>query len=291
MLAASPEEKAKGFEVHLEDGDVAALMKALIGSDRRVQKLALSTGAVWIKRQGTEQSRWGPKAQAALSKLLPYTFMRPSPRLDPKGMMRREIETMRKFAANGFPVPQIIYSSPTAVVLDDVGLTIAQRIDHLEHDDPVAHEALLVQVAAGLGKLHAAGLCHGRPHIRDFFVRDGQIGFMDFEEEPEAVMPLSTAQARDLWLLFLPLVHRSLDGEPTLRAAYRAWADRAPQAAISELRRLVAVLSRFLPLARLIGRVQMGSDLRRFILATDFLGNAVRTEAAGTLPGKAGKND
>lgn len=291
MLAASPEERSQGFEVHLEDEDVVAVMKAMVGSNRRVQKIELSVGSVWIKRQGTEGSSWGPKAQALLSRLLPYAFMRPSPRLDPRGMMHRELETLRKFEANGFPVPQIIYASPTAVVLEDVGLTIAQRIDQLAKTDLSAHEDLLINVAAGLGELHAAGLCHGRPHIRDFFLHDGRIGFMDFEEEPQAVMPLSTAQARDIWLLFLPLTHRSLKGNPTLHAAYNAWASRAPAAAIAELRRLVHVLGRFLPLARLIGRVQMGSDLRRFILATDFLKNAVKTEAAGKTSGEAGKDD
>lgn len=291
MLAASQDDKSRGFEVHLEDEDVAALMKALVSSNRRVQKIALSTGAVWIKRQGTEKPTWGPKAQALVSRILPYAFMRPSPRLDPQGMMRREIETMRKFEAKGFPVPQIVYSSPTAIVLEDVGLTIAQHMDRLAKEDAQAHEDLLVSVAAGLGDLHAASLCHGRPHVRDFFIRDDRIGFMDFEEEPQAVMALSTAQARDLWLLFLPLAHRSLKGGRTLEAAFSAWACRAPHDAIAELRRLVDVLGRFLPLARLIGRVQMGSDLRRFILATEFLKNAVKTEAAGKTPGEAGKDD
>ncbi|MGG2477508.1 serine/threonine protein phosphatase, partial [Rhizobium sp. BR5] len=58
-----------------------------------------------------------------------------------------------------------------------------------------------------------------------------------------------------------------------------------------ELCRLTRILGRFLPLARLIGRVRMGSDLRRFIMATDYLMNAVNTDAAVTTTGKAGKDD
>ncbi|WP_244473569.1 lipopolysaccharide kinase InaA family protein [Rhizobium sp. Leaf262] len=281
MLAANADEIAQGFEVHLEDEDVTAVMHALLNSERRIQKINLSTGSVWIKRQGTEKPSWGPKAQSFLAKLLPYSFMRPSPMLDPIGMMRREVDTMRLFEARGFPVPQIIYASPTAVVLEDVGLTIAQQLDRLEKTDVEAHDALLIGVAAGLGDLHAAGLCHGRPHVRDFYMLDGRLGFMDFEETPQAVMPLETAQARDLWLLFLPLSQRAIKGKPSLDAAYAAWASRAPHATIVELRRLVRILSRFLPLARLIGRVRMGSDLQRFIEATDYLKNAVETEAAG----------
>ena len=77
-------------------------------------------------------------------------------------------------------MPKIVYSSPTAVVLTDVGLTVAQRLGRLEIEDVDAHEDLVIRVAAGLGDLHAAGLCHGRPHIRDFFVRDSRIGYLDF---------------------------------------------------------------------------------------------------------------
>jgi len=41
----------------------------------------------------------------------------------------------------------------------------------------------------------------------------------------------------------------------------------------------------------LIGRVRMGSDLRRFIMATDYLMNAVNADAAVKKSGKAGKDD
>ena len=291
LQAADSQEKREGFRVHLEDEDISALMQTLLASRRRVQQVTLSSGTVWIKRQGTEKPSWWIKLLGILAKLLPYSFMRPSPLLDPASMMRREIDAMERFAAKGFPVPQIIYASDTAVVLADAGLTIAQRLDPLEQKDPAQHDALMIECAAALGDLHIAGLCHGRPHVRDFFLQDGRIGFMDFEELPQAVMPLETAQARDLWLLFLPLSTRVLNGDATLNAAYGAWAARAPAAAIAELRRLTMILGRFLPLARLIGRVHMGSDLRRFIVATDFLMNALKPDAVTTDAGKAGNDD
>lgn len=54
-------------------------------------------------------------------------------------------------------------------------------------------------------------------------------------------------------------------------AAYHAWSQPASAAAIAELRRMTGFLGRFLSTARLIGRVCMGSDLRRFIVATSYL--------------------
>lgn len=289
LQAATASEREKGFHVHLEDADIAALMQTLLMSERRIQRLELSSGAVWIKRQGTEEQRWWGKLQGFVARLLPYAFLRPSPVLSPVEMMGREKRRMIEFGDAGFTVPAIIYASDTAIVLEDVGPTIQGIVVRKAIEgDP---DRLLVQSAATLGQLHAAGLCHGRPHIRDFFLKDGRIGFMDFEEEPQAVMPLASAQARDLWLLFLPLSAFAEKTEETLGAAYRGWAASAPQATIDELRRLVRVLGRFLPLARLIGRVQMGSDLRRFIVATDFLKNAVETDAGAKTSGRAGKDD
>lgn len=281
LEAADPQEQARGFHVHLEDADIAALMQVLLASDGRIQQLNLSAGSVWIKRQGIEKAPWWIKLQALAASALPYKFLKPSPILKPVEMMERERRRMMEFGAKGFPVPDIIYSSQTAIVISDVGPTVQRILKWKRRAGETDHDALLIDCAAAIGDLHAASLCHGRPHVRDFFLRDGRIGFMDFEEEPQAVMPLETAQARDIWLLFLPLCMLAQNGRATLDAAYQAWASRAPEAAIIELRRLLRVLGRFLPLARLIGRVQMGSDLQRFIVATDYLKNAVEPEAAG----------
>lgn len=291
LLTANEAEKAEGFYVHLDDADIAALMRVLLNSDRRIQKLELSQLTVWIKRQGTERVTWWMKMQKLLSKLLPYAFLRPSAPLDGAGLMQRELETLQQFQQCGFPVPPLIYSSRTAVVLGDVGPTLMERMDALKASDPHEHDALLVKSAEALGELHAAGLCHGRPHVRDFFLADGRVGFMDFEERPQDVMPLATAQARDIWLLFLQVATRACEADRTRNAAFSRWLENAPPRAVDELSRLTRILGRFLPLARLIGRVRMGSDLRRFIMATDYLMNAVNTDAAVRKTGKAGKDD
>lgn len=291
LNATEMSKRNKGLRVTLKDADIAALMQTLLTSDKRIQRLELESGVVWIKRQGTEASSWWISLQSFLAKLLPYSFLKPSPLLKPAAMMTREIRRMERFAEKGFPVANIIYASDTAVVLGDVGPTVEVMLNGLKDVSPAENDALLVKAAEALGALHAAGLCHGRPHVRDFFLRDGRVGFMDFEEEPEAVMPLKSAQARDLWLLFLIVATRSVDQQKTCDEAFRLWREQAPTDTIQELQRLVTVLGRFLPLARLIGRVRMGSDLRRFIMATDYLKNAVKPQAAGTYPGEAGKDD
>ena len=154
----------------------------------------------------------------------------------------------------------------------------------------MGHDALLVQAADALGRIHAAGLSHGRPHVRDFFLCDGEVGFMDFEEDPASVMPLEMAQARDVFLYFLIVASRAMRPGETCPAALEAWLRHATNATQHELRSLTALASRILPLIRLIGRVHMGSDLRRFIMATEFLMKAPLDRAESPNTAKAGQD-
>ncbi len=257
-------------EAGLKEADVPVLLAALLNSSRRVERVALSSGAVWIKRYGTERaSRW-VNLQRMLANLIKAPFLRPSPLLGDEGMAAREMRRVAQFSAQNVPTARVLYSSGAAIVFSDVGKNVDQYL-HASKADATAHDALLVRCAAELGALHAKRLCHGRPYPRDMFLADGRIGFMDFEEEPDTVMPLEVAQARDIWLLFLQVATRAQLGRETHDRAYKAWADVAPPEAIAELRKLTGFLGGFLSAARLIGRVHMGSDLRRFIVATSYL--------------------
>ncbi|MCR6500653.1 serine/threonine protein phosphatase [Shinella sp. CPCC 101442] len=265
----------------MTDGDIETLLAALTRETDRVERVELSFGAVWIKRYGTERPPVWTRLQGGLARLLNQPFLRPSPSLNSKGMIAREIRRIATFAQAGVPVPNVLYSSGSALVLSDVAPTVTARLKVLAKSDPAGHDDLLVACAAHLGALHAKGLCHGRPHPRDFFIAGDAIGFMDFEEEPEAVMPLSIAQARDLWLLFLQVADRALLGRETTDRAFAAWRAAAPAGIDAELAKMLRFLGKFLSPTRLIGRVHMGSDLRRFLAATGYLSEVLSTSPPG----------
>ena len=275
----------------MTDRDFETLLAALARQANRVERVELSFGAVWIKRYGTERPPAWTKARTALAGLLRQPFLRPSPVLDAKGMAAREVRRIETFAKAGLSVPQVLYSSGNALVLADVAPTVTTRLAALRETDPAAHDDLLVACAAHLGVLHARGLCHGRPHPRDFFVAGEAIGFMDFEEEPEAAMPLATAQARDLWLLFLQIADRARRGRTTHDRAFAAWRAAAPDGIEPELAGMLRFLGKFLWLTRLIGRVHMGSDLRRFLAATGYLSEVLPNASRPADASKAGKDD
>lgn len=272
----------------LSDADIAVLVAALTDRSRRVQRIELTRRTVWIKRYGTEKVNMWYWPHRLLSPLLP-PFFRAGPLRSPDEMIGQEVVRIERFMLKGVQVPEVLYRAGATLILSDLSPSVHAKLAAIRETDAVGHEALLVETAAALGRIHAAGLCHGRPHPRDLTVVDGRIGFLDFEEDPEAVMPLADAQARDIWILFFQLTRRTLQGEPTLDRAYRAWSKAAPAEARVALGRLIRLAARFLPAARLIGRVHMGSDLRRFIVATGYLEKAVGQEKQPV--GKAGKND
>lgn len=262
-------EKLTSFELTAKD--IETLLAILVGGQKRVERVALSCRTVWIKRYGTEKPTWWRHLQSGLSRLIPLPYLRPSPCLSPVDMAERERRRIRLFEENGIATPKVLHASRGAMVLADVGMTVHARLRQLKDIDHVAHDDLLVACASELGRLHGAGLCHGRPYPRDMFFAGNRLGFMDFEEEPQTVMPLETAQARDIWLLFLQIASNARLGRATYDRAYAAWKNQAPEAAIADLGRMTGFLGYFLSLARLIGRLHMGSDLQRFIVATGYL--------------------
>ena len=93
------------------------------------------------------------------------------------------------------------------------------------------------------------------------------------------------------WLLFLQLTDRARLGVATAEKAYAAWRTNAPSAAEAELREMLRFLGKFLWLTRLIGRVHMGSDLRRFLAATGYLSEVLLASPRPADASKAGKDD
>lgn len=258
----------------LKDEDIAIMLAALAGGTGRVQRVSLSDRDVWIKRYNRLGPRLGQRFLWGFSRLIRQPVLRPAPLLEAEGLIDREIRQIARFSKAGFLTPTVFYRGKSAIVLSHLGQPVDRQMNEVAKTDPAAHDALLVRCGLELGRLHAAGLCHGRPHPRDFVIDDGRFGFLDFEEEPAAVMPLATAQARDIWLLFLQVASRCLDPQ-TPAAVLAAWRSNRPPEVETALAEIIPFFARLLPLARFSTRLRAGKDVIRFISATDFLQSAI----------------
>lgn len=261
------------------------LLKLLAADPRRLSRAALDGRTVWIKRFDIEARPLAKRLHAFLSPVLPAAFLRASPSADAAGLAAREARKAARFNAAGFPTPTIIWRDGAVLVLSQVAEIVEPMLRRLARDgEAQRHDALLVEMAGALGRVHAAGLCHGRPHPRDMFrTADGTWGFLDFEEEPEASMPLAAAQARDVWLLFMQIAGSARD-EATAAAAFDAWRAEAPAAVLPQLRRLVSAFSPLAPVLKLMRPLGLGKDGRRLLGSVVFLRAALRAPDASPAP-------
>ncbi|MGB3386407.1 MAG: serine/threonine protein phosphatase [Pseudaminobacter sp.] len=263
---------------------LATLLRLLVTEPRvRVSRASIDGRTLWIKRYDVEAQPLAKRAHAALSPLLP-PYLRSSPPVNSQGAIDREIRKIAAFRADGFPVADIVFRNETVLVFSDAAEIAQQRLGRLRGVDEAAHDELLVGAASALARVHLAGLCHGRPHPRDMFVRDAEWGFIDFEEEPEAVMPLALAQARDIWLLFLQISNQALKAETTARA-FAAYRGGAPEGVLSPLRDITRFFSVATSPLRLLPMSMLGKDGRNILKGTGFLKAAL---AAADRPAVAG---
>ena len=199
-------------QVHPNVEDIVAYLDLLEKQPRqRIVRGCVGGCTVWVKRYDTRRRPVGKLLHEAISPLLTSAVLKASPHVDADGLAKREERKIEAFRAAGFHTPKVLFRKGPVLVLSHEGGSLEGLLNELRRSNAVAHDRLLIKSAEVLAQLHDAGLCHGRPHKRDLLVKDGTWVFLDFEEEPEAVMPLSAAQARDVWLFFFQITHAAID--------------------------------------------------------------------------------
>ncbi|MBX3596622.1 MAG: serine/threonine protein phosphatase [Rhizobiaceae bacterium] len=260
------------------------------GKRERIKSVVVDARIVWIKRMDGERPPLSAYLHRAISPLSPWAIFRGSRLVNHREMVEREVRKTAAFANAGFPFASILLDHGSSLVMSDAPGIVQNELDRLKPIDAKAHDRLLIACAAALGRAHQAGLCHGRPHPRDMILDGGSIGFLDFEEAPEEVMPLADAQARDLWLIFLQISSQAIL-ENTSRRALEAYCAKAPATVLPRLSAISGLFGALHHVLRLAQPLKLGSDGRRLLKAIEFLRPALaqaRVEMKDkTLPGAA----
>lgn len=171
------------------------------------------------------------------------------------GDLRGEAERFERFRAAGVPVPQVIRSSRRVLVTSDVG----ENIERQFRADPSRGGELARAAFGALLGLHLRKLVHGRPFLRDMTYRDGVVYFLDLEEDPSKVMPLFTAQVRDLMLLAFSTRRLGFGDVTAELVRYLAGRDQRFRSHLARQLRLLRVMT--FPLSLVPSRLA-GKDLR-----------------------------
>lgn len=262
--------------------DLLALLASSRG--RRVSHALVDDETVWIKRYDAESRPLGKRMHSWATPLMWKPFLRSSKLLNPDAQVDRELRKMAAFRHAGFITAGLVYRNGPILVLRNGPPTLLSLVESA--GSAAERRPLLRGGGETLARAHRAGLCHGRPHPRDIFHDGKNWGFMDFEEEPEAVMPLADAQARDAFLYQFGVVSLSCDAETTQSAlcAYRAEAPADTRAALD---RFIAFFHPLQRVANAMAKVHRGRDLDRFLKAMTVF-SASAAAPASSKPLEAG---
>lgn len=153
----------------------------------------------WLKHYSDQARRLRLWLLGVVVRWLDIAALRPPPRGDAGHMRQTELRRIRQLHSEQVRVPQVLGEGEGYLLLSDLGETLSEQ---LRRAQPEVAEQLLSAAVRAIARVHRRGAYLGQPLARNITVdSEGQIGFLDFEEDPGEVMTLSQAQTRD-WLIF-----------------------------------------------------------------------------------------
>jgi tRNA A-37 threonylcarbamoyl transferase component Bud32 len=156
---------------------------------------------------------------------------------DPARAFRAERDGLQTLAKAGLPVAAIAQEGPGWMLMPDAGPVLPIVVA-----DPTRSEAeklrAFAEAGKALGRLHWAGLVHGRPAVRDICWDGQQARFIDLERFRHDRRG-GLRQAADVVMFAQTAFTQWPDDPRWLDAALASYAVNAPPGALDRVRRLV----------------------------------------------------
>lgn len=175
---------------------------------------------------------------------------------DPAKAFAAEREGLKALAAAGVPVAGLVAEGEDWVLLPDLGPVLPQVVA-----DPGRSEAeklrAFAETGRALGRLHWAGMAHGRPAVRDVCWDGREARFIDLERFRRTGRA-GFWQAADV-VMFAQTAFTLWPEEPRwLDATLEAYAENSPEGAMAAVRRMAWWLTPLAWLARVLSRLNPG---------------------------------
>lgn len=237
--------------------------------EQAVQRYRVDGEEVWIKKATSHHAPWRYGALRMLGSLVRTPALMPVPHPGGDEAIATEVRRLRDLAARGVRVPLLLATQPDALLLLHLGragepaISLAEELDRSLLGPPGDTFAVWRQGFAAIRSVHATGSCLSQAFARNL-VRcpGGEIAFIDFEDDPQAVLPLADCQVRDvLCYLHSSALHLEraaaapgqANGDATLQAL-RSWSYEREPAARDALRHAVRRLAWLRKLPGGVGR-------------------------------------
>lgn len=153
---------------------------------------------LWVKQAVPPKARIWHVLQKIIAAIIPNPMLRATVSDGGGNALRMEATRLQEFRAKGFHAPEVKDFNDEMLIITHLGPQLREELDRMNSAEQ--RMAVMKTATAELARLHNAGLAHGRPYLRDMTWDGDKIGFLDLEENPVDVMPLASAQARDVWV-------------------------------------------------------------------------------------------
>jgi tRNA A-37 threonylcarbamoyl transferase component Bud32 len=202
----------------------ARVRSALDEPFQRVRRLDLPDGRqFWLKR--VERLTGVMRAQKG----------------DPAKAFEAERQGLHALADAGLPVAELAAEGPDWMLMPDAGPELTAVVADPCLDD-AGKRAALEAAGRSLGRLHWAGLVHGRPAVRDICWDGTEARFIDLERFRPGARG-GVRQAADV-VMFAQTAFTQWPEDPRwLEAALATYAVSAPEGAMDRVRRLALWLA------------------------------------------------
>ncbi|MEL0028820.1 MAG: hypothetical protein VW625_09210 [Perlucidibaca sp.] len=171
---------------------------------RKVASYDLDGRRVWIKAAGPAAPYLLFRLLGRIIRWLGLAPLRPFNNHGGSEAIDIESERLRSLGELGVRVPRLLASTPDGLLIEDLGGADAVNLHQALTRCPDNDQRLLLlrQAIAAIASVHAKGTYLSQAFARNMvFMADGELGFIDFEEDPGRDLSLPECQARDLLCL------------------------------------------------------------------------------------------
>ncbi len=258
--------------------DYAAYLRQQLAQQQfNVASYRLGDEQVWLKKAGAPHGPGRYRAMAALAALLRLEVLRPVPNPGGRQAIATEVRRLRDLDARGLRVPSVLAAQDEGFLMRHLGRpaqhtpSLGNEIDAAVSAGPAAVLALWQQGLVAIAQVHARGTCLSQAFARNL-VRcpDGVVGYIDFEDDPAAVLPLPVCHARDAlcYAHSTAIYLRQVGALDDARAMWSAWLSSGSAELLAVMTASIQRMGwmRYLPQSRRLGR-----DMQRVRAAYDLL--------------------
>lgn len=221
------------------DRETVVLQEMAKRPGERVFSFSFEGRRIWVKQaEHVYHEAWLRFARRACL-LLGLGILQPGADPDGARAVRFEAGRLRRLSRLGLPVPEVFASGATWLALFDCG----KPLSNVVRDAPeMEREAALCQAAEGLASLHAHGLHHGRPALKDMMWDGERSRLLDFEDGVIVGLAREKRLARDVLLFLQSIMKEAGAAGPSLaRIAFAAYSKRSPERARAAAERFGAM--------------------------------------------------